>query len=393
MGEPRYLRPQVKLEGRRVRVSFTLAEFPTPLLVGCQFFDAATGNWIADGPRAAAAGEVALEFDLPPEPGPYRVLVAPLREDEYWYYDRGWPFLAIDAEVTGAGARIGAARITTRAALRRQAFARGLRRALALPVLTVWRNRGLIRAMVRRDLLGRYRGSYGGVFWTVLHPLLLMATYFFVFGVVLRTRFGNDPGRAGFALYFLAGMLPWMAFSEAAGRAATVVLEHRNFVKKLVFAVETLPVNLVLSALVTELFALLMFTLGVWAARGAVPLTVLWLPVLLVPQVWFTAGMCWFLAAVGVFVRDLGQAIGFVLTLWFFLTPICYPEASLPAWAVPVLSMNPIYVLVRGYRAVFLEGQAPAFGPLWKLWLVSAAVLVAGHACFYKLRKSFADIV
>jgi lipopolysaccharide transport system permease protein len=401
MDEPRYLSPKVTLDGRRVRVSFTLARDPAPsthnpepsFLFGSQFFDAETGNWIADGPRVPATAEVVLEFELPGEPGRYRLLVSPLREGEFWYYERGWSFLAIDAEVSEAGARVTAARITTRAGLRRETLAGDFGRALVLPALTVWRNRGLIRAMVRRDVLGRYRGSYGGLFWTVLNPLLLMATYFFVFGMVLRARFGNDPSRAGFALYFLAGMLPWMAFSEAAGRAATVVLEHRNFVRKLVFAIETLPVNLVISGLVTEVFALAAFALGVLVVRGAIPAAVLWLPVLLVPQVLFTAGMCWFLAALGVFVRDLGQAMGFVLTLWFFLTPICYPETSLPAWAVPVLSVNPVYVLVRGYRAVFLEGQAPAFGPLWKLWLVSAAVWVAGHAWFYKLRKTFADIV
>lgn len=291
------------------------------------------------------------------------------------------------------GARIEDARVTTLRALRRRRLGRALKRACIYPALTVWRNRGLIRAMVRRDVLGRYRGSFGGAFWTVLNPLLLMATYFFVFGVVLRARFAGDPSRAGFALYFLAGMLPWLAFSEAAGRSATVILEHRTFVKKLVFAVETLPVNLVASGLVSELFALAVFTVGLLLARGSVPLTVLWLPVLIVPQVLFTAGICWFLAAFGVFVRDLGQVIGFLLTLWFFLTPICYPEASLPAWAVPVLSKNPVYVLVGGYRAVFLENQAPAFGALWKLWVLSAAVCVAGHAWFYKLRKSFADII
>jgi lipopolysaccharide transport system permease protein len=261
------------------------------------------------------------------------------------------------------------------------------------PVRTVWSNRSLIRTMVRRDILERYRGSFGGAFWTVLNPLLLMLTYFFVFGVVLQARFGADPSRSGFALYFLAGMLPWLAFNEAAGRAPTVMLEHRNFVKKLVFAVETLPVNLVVSGLVSEAFTLVLFTGGFFLARGTVPPSVLWLPVLIVPQVLFTAGVCWFLAALGVFVRDLGQFIGFLLTLWFFLTPICYPEASLPGWAVPVLAKNPIYILVRGYRAVFLEGQAPAFGPVWKLWVLSAAVFIAGHAWFYKLRKSFADII
>jgi lipopolysaccharide transport system permease protein len=114
---------------------------------------------------------------------------------------------------------------------------------------------------------------------------------------------------------------------------------------------------------------------------------------LLVPQVLFTAGVCWFLGALGVFVRDLGQVIGFLLTLWFFLTPICYPEASLPAAALPLLAKNPMFVLVRGYRAIFLEGQAPVWGSLWKLWIAAAAVFILGHAWFYKLRRSFADII
>jgi len=220
-----------------------------------------------------------------------------------------------------------------------------------------------------------------------------MLTYFFVFGVVLRQRFSGDDSRSNFALYFLAGMLPWLAFSEAAGRSAGVMLEHRNFVKKLVFSVETLPVKLVAAGLVSEIFAVALFSLFLVAARGGVPVTVAWLPVLLIPQVLFTMGLGWFLAALGVFVRDLGQMIGFLLTLWFFLTPICYPESSLPAWFRPWFAKNPIYVLVRGYRDIFLEGRAPQFGPLWKLYLLGAAVFVLGHAWFYKLRKSFPDLL
>ena len=223
-----------------------------------------------------------------------------------------------------------------------------------------------------------------------------MLTYFFVFGVVLRSRFGGDTSRTGFALYFLAGMLPWLAFSEAAGRAPGVMLEHRNFVKKLVFAVETLPVNLVVAGLVTEFFAVLLYCGFLLAVRGSVPATLAWLPVLLIPQVLFTAGLCWFLAALGVFVRDLGQIIGFVLTLWFFLTPICYPEsqwAGLPHGAVAVLGKNPIFTLVHSYRAILLENQPPEFHSLWKLALLGLVLFLAGHAWFYKLRKSFPDML
>jgi lipopolysaccharide transport system permease protein len=368
---------------------------------GFHIYDAETGTLVVDGERQPPSGDVApggsvpvdLRFALPPEPGRYDVFISPMREDVCWFYTLGWPFLRVEATVEDGRARLERVRVVTLRTIRRENLLRAVGRAFTLPISTIARNRSLIRTMVRRDILGRYRGSFGGVFWTILNPLLLMLTYFFVFALVLQTRFGADPSRTHFALYFLAGMLPWLAFSEAAGRAPTVMLEHRSFVKKLVFAVETLPVNLVVSGLVTEIFALALFTLGLFLARGAVPASVVWLPALIVPQVLFTAGVCWFLGALGVFVRDLGQVIGFVLTLWFFLTPICYPEASLPAGALPLLAKNPMFVLVRGYRAIFLEGQAPAWGSLWKLWIAAAAVFILGHAWFYKLRRSFADII
>jgi lipopolysaccharide transport system permease protein len=282
-------------------------------------------------------------------------------------------------------------RTTTLAAVRRERFVRALGRAVRYPLRTLWTHRGLIASMVRRDIAGRYRGSFGGLFWTVLNPLLLMATYFFVFGVVLQTRFGGDPSRSGFALYFLCGMLPWLAFSEAAGRAPWTVLEHRTFVKKLVFPIETLPVNLTVAGLVTQAFATAVFLAFLLWARGGIPPSVVWLPAVLVPQVLFTLGLCWFLAATGAYVRDLAQVMGFVLTLWFFLTPICYPEQSLPPRALEILRFNPMYPLVRGYRDILLEARAP--GGLWPLWFGAAAVFFAGHAWFYKLKKTFADVV
>jgi len=119
--------------------------------------------------------------------------------------------------------RLGRVRITTSSTLRREQWLRGMGRALVFPVLTIWRNRGLIRVMVRRDILGRYRGSFGGAFWTIINPLLLMLTYFFVFGVVLRDRYDPNASWSSFALYFLAGMLPWLAFSEAAGRSPSAL--------------------------------------------------------------------------------------------------------------------------------------------------------------------------
>ena len=236
-----YEDPRVELEpaARAVRASFRIRNRSAGTwraadgyAVGWHVFDAATGTLIVDGPRHLPVAELApgesaavvLEIGLPPEDGQYRVFLSLMREGVCWYYDHGWPFLLVEAAVADGRLRLGSVRVATRGSLRRRNALRAIARAVTFPALTVWRNRSLIRVMVRRDILGRYRGSFGGAFWAVFNPLLLMLTYFFVFGVVLRSRFGADPSRTGFALYFLAGMLPWLAFSEAAGRAPTVMM-------------------------------------------------------------------------------------------------------------------------------------------------------------------------
>jgi ABC-type polysaccharide/polyol phosphate export permease len=324
---------------------------PENFSLGWQFFDPETDFFILEGewtpvPREIQPGEVAsFDFSIPfpPDSGGYHVYVSPIEQPAGWAYQRGRPFLRIRAETSDGEVRLLDHEIATTRALRLRRLRRALPRLFSSPIRTIAENHRLIGSMARRDILARYRGSFGDVFWTILNPLLLMATYFFVFGVVLRTRFGADQSSTSFALYFLAGMLPWLAFSEPAGRAAHVILEHRNFVKKLIFPLETLPVNQVVAD-----------------------------------------------------VRDLGQIMGFVLTLWFFITPICYPETSLstlPAGAFAVLRKNPFYVLVRGYRAIFLEGHPPELSALAKLWVVALIVFLLGHAWFYKLRKSFADVI
>lgn len=374
------------VEAGAIRLRFKL---DAPCVVGWQIYDPSTGAFLFEGEWTRHdQPAVDMSIALPDDDGPYRVQVAPVE-------DRA-RFVLIDAHVSGGRVEMAEPRVTTTAAMARQRLIRAIPKAFTYPPRSLWRNRKLIRSMVRRDLLARYRGSFGGALWTFLNPLLLMATYAFLFGVVLQQRFGADTSRMGYVLYFLAGMLPWLAFSEAVGRAPYVIVEHRNFVKKLVFPLETLPLNLVIAGAVTEAFGLLIFIAGLLATRHSIPAAVLWLPVLIVPQLLLTAGLCWFLAALGIFVRDLGAVIGFVLTLWFFLTPICYPEASwssVPPDAVRILSANPIYILVRGYRSIFLENHAPGWHGVTALWIASAGIAVLGHAWFHRLRKSFADVI
>ena len=405
-----YLRPSIDAAGDppSLRVRFELPRETLDALrmrpnvfFSYQVFDPANGLLLIDGARtplpavdpANQTTEITLTLELPPDPGDYRVIASPLEEDVCWLYERGTPFLLVDARVEDGRISVRRFREQTLGRLRLETLVRSMARAFKYPVRTIAKNRTLIQAMVRRDFVARYRGSLGGIFWTVLNPLLLMLTYFFVFGIVLRSRLGNDPSRSSFALYFLAGMLPWLPMSEALGRAPSVIREHASFVKKLVFPVEILPVNLVLAGMVTGVFALGIFLLGLLLARGNIPWTAALLPVLVIPQVLFTLGLAWFLGALGVYARDLSQINAYVLTLWFFLTPICYPVDSLPTLALPLFSKNPLFVLVEGYRALLLEGRIPSFGPLWKLWLLAAAFFLAGHAWFYKLRRSFPDVL
>ena len=367
----------------------------TYTLVSWQVFDPDSDRLVLEGPRTPLpravppGGSIEVAVDAPSEPGRCLVFFSALREGECWLYERGAPFLLAEME----DGRVVRRRVVTLSALRRARALRRFGRLFSYPLRSMWRNRSLIASMVRRDIMGRYRGSFAGLFWTVLNPALLMLTFFFVFCIVLQARFAGDPSRSGFALYFLCGMLPWLAFSETAGRAPFVIFEHGAFVKKLVFPVETLPVNLSAAGLVTESFALAIFAALLLAARGGVPATVAWLPLILLPQLLFTMGLAWFLAAAGAYVRDLAHVNGFLLTLWFFLTPICYPEQSLPAAAKGLLVVNPMYIFVRAYRDVFLEARAPDPASLGAVSLVSALAFLLGHAFFYKLKNGFADVI
>jgi lipopolysaccharide transport system permease protein len=403
---------RVRVEGSVLEVSLTIANksrgtwTPDNFSLGWQLFDPQSSLFIEDGAWTPVANDVppgamanfAISIRFPPEAGAYEIYLSHIQPGGGWAYTRGEPFLRILVEAVGeemgGRLRILAQEMVTVRLLRLRRIWAALPNLIASPVRTIARNHRLIRSMARRDILARYRGSFGDVFWTILNPLLLMATYFFVFGIVLRSRFGADQSRTGFALYCLAGMLPWLAFSEPVGRAASVILEHRNFVKKLVFPLDTLPVNHVVAGLVTELFGAGVFVAALLIIRHSVPAAILWLPVLLVPQLLFTLGMCWFLAALGVYMRDLGQIMALILTIWFFVTPICYPEsANLSPAVTAVMHQNPLYVLVRGYRAVFLEGHAPELLPLVKLWVIALALFFLGHVWFYRLRKSFADVI
>jgi lipopolysaccharide transport system permease protein len=250
----------------------------------------------------------------------------------------------------------------------------------------------LWRAMTRRNLAARYRGSLLGVAWVVLTPFLMMVLYTTVFSGFLRVRLSDNSGPTAFALYLLAGLLPWSAFAEAAGRAPQVMIEHRTLVTKVVFPLEIVPLSLVSTALVNHAIAMGLFLIGALVFKGWA-LSLLLLPLLIVPLALLATGVTLLLASLGVFLRDTGQASGLALTVWLFLTPILYLPSAVPERFRFLVRLNPFTPLVASYRRVILDGRAPALVDLIVLYLWAIGIAALGWWWFDRTKASFADVL
>lgn len=259
-------------------------------------------------------------------------------------------------------------------------------------------NAQLISTLVKRDFSSRYRASVVGLIWSFLQPVFMITIYTITFSLIMGLRFGKDGTPTSFVLYLFCGMLPWLAFSEALTRSSTVILENSNFVKKLVFPTQILPINVAISALITEGIGILILVAATLVFTGSVHGTIVFIPLILIPQILLTLGLGWLLASLTVFIRDIANFLGMILTAWMFLTPIFYPErivseAPLPEIVKKMFMINPMYIIVSNYRRIFLEGRIVDMRSLALLTGVSLLVFWVGYGWFYRTRKSFADVL
>jgi lipopolysaccharide transport system permease protein len=252
----------------------------------------------------------------------------------------------------------------------------------------------LLSSLVRREVRGRYRGSVLGLFWTAINPLLLLATYTIVFSVVFKARWGHGVESQGdFAAMLFVGMVVHGLFAETLLRAPTLIRSNVNYVKKTVFPIEILPVVTVGAAVVHAAVSLSVLTLAVLVRRHGLPLTACWLPLVIAPLLPLTLGIAWLLASLGVYLRDIGQPIGLVMTLLMFGSPVFYPVDALPAAVRPWLNLNPLTLIIVQARTVLLEGQAPDATALAAYLVVALMVAWGGYAWFQKTRKGFANVL
>lgn len=257
-----------------------------------------------------------------------------------------------------------------------------------------WRNRQLIRNLVQREVLGRYKGSVLGIFWSLVTPIFMLAVYTFVFSVVFKARWGGgSDSKTEFALLLFAGLIIFNLFSECIGRAPGLILANVNYVKKVVFPLEVLPWVSMGSALFH--FAV---SLGVWLVAylvlfGVPHWHIVLLPLVVLPLVLFVMGLSWALASLGVYLRDVGQIIGLVITVLMFLTPIFYPASALPEAYQPLMFFNPLTLPIEMARDMLYWGKVPQLGTLAIYTAGAGAFAMLGFAWFQKTRKGFADVI
>ncbi|CBL44280.1 ABC-2 type transporter [gamma proteobacterium HdN1] len=261
-------------------------------------------------------------------------------------------------------------------------------------VASLWRNRELIKASAKREVLGRYRGSALGLLWSFFNPLFMLIVYTFVFSVVFKARWNvQSDSKTEFALVLFAGLMMFNLFSECISRAPGLILSNPNYVKKVVFPLEILPAIALLSASFH-----LLISLGVWLLAYAVffglpHITALFLPLVILPFLLFIMGLSWILASLGVFLRDVSQFIGTIITVLMFMAPIFYPITALPEEFRHWLYLNPITPLVEQTRDVLYWGHPPDFYMLAIYTLLAAGIAWLGFAWFQKTRKGFADVL
>jgi lipopolysaccharide transport system permease protein len=262
-------------------------------------------------------------------------------------------------------------------------------------VQSLWRNRQLITQMMQREVVGRYKGSTFGLAWSFFNPVLMLAVYTFVFSVVFKSRWGiGEPeSKTQFAVVLFVGMIVHGLFAEVLNRAPSLVLANVNYVKKVIFPLEILPVVNMGAALFHSVISLIVLLMAFAIFNGYLHFTVILTPLILLPLVIFTLGLAWMLASLGVFLRDVGQTINIVTTVMMFLSPVFYPVTSLPEEFRPWLMANPLTFIIEQAREVLIWGHSPNWIGLSIYTLFASVVAWAGYAWFQKTRKGFADVI
>lgn len=257
------------------------------------------------------------------------------------------------------------------------------------------KNRQLIYQMSKREVIGRYKGSIMGLTWSLFNPVLMLTIYTFVFSVVFKAKWGSIGGESNtqFALILFVGMIVFGLFSEAINRAPSLILGNVNYVKKVVFPLEILPIISLGASLFHALISMFVLIVAFTFFNGQLHWTIIFLPLIITPLLMFALGLSWILASLGVYLRDVGQIIGTLTSILMFLSPVFYPIEALPVKFQSWMIFNPLSFVIEESRNLVILGVMPDWRGLFSYALFALVFMQIGYFWFQKTRKGFSDVL
>ncbi|WP_119717228.1 ABC transporter permease [Cognatilysobacter tabacisoli] len=262
---------------------------------------------------------------------------------------------------------------------------------------SIYGHRELLRQLTWQEIVGRYRGSVIGLSWSFLAPLLMLAVYTFVFSVVFGARWNlpqsQPQDNAQFAVILFAGLAVFNIFADCVNRAPGMIVANTNYVKRVVFPLELLPIIALGNALFHFSASMLVWLVVTVVMLGGIPWTAVLLPIVLFPLALATLGVTWFLASLGVYLRDVSQITSIVVTGLLFLSPIFFPAEAVPPQYRAVVLLNPLGYIVESARRVLIFGELPHGPGLLIAMAAGSAIAWVGFWWFQKTRKGFADVL
>lgn len=258
----------------------------------------------------------------------------------------------------------------------------------------LWMHRKLILRLTKRDIIGRYKGSLFGILWSFFNPVFMLMVYTFVFSFIFKARWSiGSSSKTEFALVLFSGLIVFNLFSECAIKAPGLILSNVNYVKKVIFPLEILPLVNSLSALFHAGISIIVWLMFYLVEIGLPPVSILLLPIVLIPLLLIITGIGWLFSALGVFLRDLGQMIPIFVTALMFLSPIFYPVTAIPEKYRLFLNINPLAPAISQLRQVMYWGSMPSWYE-YAIYLIGSMVFAwCGFCLFQKTKKGFADVL
>lgn len=257
----------------------------------------------------------------------------------------------------------------------------------------MWARRDVFWELTKRDVEGRYSGSFFGLLWSFFNPLLMLGVYTLAFRELLGMRWPNQESGADFSLMIFCGMLVHSLMADCLARAPGVIISQSNLVKRVIFPLSILPCVMVTSALFNALLSVVVLLIFALISQGSIHFTVLYLPIVFAPYILLLCGVSWFMASLGVFVRDISQIAGVLSSVLMFLSPVFYPATNLHEPYRDWIAFNPLTLIIEQTRQLVLFGHPPDWHALGIYTLAALAVMFFGYFWFQRTRDGFADVL